>query len=103
MIKIEITIPLFYNDKKPIEQIKLDKIKNDLLKKFGGLTISGTNNGYWLDNNKEYQDLSKTYTIITELYNISDTEHFIKIYKKWLEDNLDQKEIFIVISDVKTI
>lgn len=103
MIKIEITIPLFYNDKTPIESFKLDKIKNDLLKQFGGLTISNQNIGYWLDDNKEYQDLSKTYTIITELYNIGETESFIKSYQKWLEHNLEQEKIFIVISDVKTI
>lgn len=101
MIKIEITIPLRYNDGSPIGQNTLDKIKRDLLNKFNGLSISAEIQGFWTKDNITYNDYNKIYTVIAE----SDTELelWLSIYKKWLEHMLDQKEIFIIISIVQQI
>ncbi len=101
MKKIEIIIPLFYNDGKEIEQTKLDKVKRELLGKFGGLSISPIINGYWINEKTEYDDINKVYTVITPEDN--ELNSWISNYKKWLEHMLDQKEIFIVISEVDII
>ena len=98
--KIDITIPLNYNDGKPIEYIKFDKIERELLREFNGLTISGENKGFWLDDRTVYLDTNKIYSVVTDKI---DVITWIKSYKKWLEHNLEQKEIFIVISEVSII
>ena len=101
MKKIEITIPLRYNDGTPIEQTKLDKIKRELLRQFGGLSISAEIEGFWTQDNITYNDYNKVYTVVTEFN--KDIESWISGYKKWLEHMLDQKEIFIVISEVDLV
>lgn len=101
MKKIELTIPLRYNDGIPIEQSKLDKIKRELIRQFGGLSISAETDGFWTNDNITYNDYNKIYTVITEFN--KDIESWITDYKKWLEFHLEQKEIFIVISDVNIV
>lgn len=102
MIKIDITIPLFYNDKTPIEQIKLEKIQRELRTKFGGLSISGNIQGQWYNNEdlNVYYDTNQIYTVVG--YD-DDIISWIRGYKLWLEHNLEQKEIFILISEVTKI
>lgn len=101
MKKIEITIPLRYNDGRPIEKIHLDKIKRELLTKFGGLSISAEIEGFWTKDNITYNDYNKIYTVVTK--EDSELESWINGYKKWLEYILNQKQIFILISEVSII
>lgn len=101
MIKIDITIPLFYNDGKPIEQTKLNKVKRELLRQFRGLSISNDSDGYWLNGDKEYNDINRIYTIITG--DTVEARSWITGYKSWLEHNLEQHDIFIVISKCEVI
>jgi hypothetical protein len=100
-IKVEITIPLRYNDGSPIETVRIDKIKRELVREFGGLSISGEIEGYWTKDNVTYCDFNKIFTVVCD-----DTEQNISWltgYKFWLKQLLDQKDIFIVVSEVKTL
>jgi hypothetical protein len=101
VIKIEITIPLFYNNKEPIEQIHFTKIKRELLRQFGALTISNQCDGYWTQDNKLYEDINRIYTIICEP--TKDNLSYIRGYKKWLEHQLEQESIFIVVTKCEVI
>ena len=101
MIKIEITIPLFYNHGTEIEPIKFEKIHRELLRQFKRLTISPEVKGYWINEKIQYIDINKIYSIIMQ--DTKDNISWITGYKKWLEHNLEQKEIFITKSEVDII
>ena len=83
MIKIEITIPLNYNNGRQIESDKLLFIENYLIAKFNGLSISAPQVGYWLNKRKLYTDNNEICTIITE--NNKDTIKHIKDLKQLLK------------------
>jgi|SRR6185436_6568773 len=101
MIKIEITIPLNYNDGKKIKQKKLDYIRDYILSKFGGLTITSNQAGYWVSKNKIYTDLVRTYIIVTE--STKQNIKWIEDLKQLLKTELKQEDIFIIKSEVKLI
>lgn len=101
MKQINITIPLRYNDGSPIEHDKLRKIRNELIRKFGGLSISSEIEGFWYHNDIIYSDFNKIYTIVVE--DNPDNINFIAIFKSFLKEYLDQKDIFITINEVELI
>lgn len=98
-IRLEITIPLFYNDKEYIPLSVLKSIRDDLIRKFGGLSVIHNNEGYWLDNGCCYQDNNDIYIVVTKELNLDWLEH----YKKWLIKVLHQHDIFMVLSKVKIV
>ena len=100
-IKVEITIPLRYNDGSPIETERIDKVRKELVREFKGLSISGEIEGYWVKDNITFCDFNKIFTIVCD-----DTQKnldWLTGYKNWLNYSLDQHDIFIVISEVKTL
>jgi hypothetical protein len=100
-IKVEITIPLRYNDGSPIEEKRIDKVRKDLVKEFDGLSISSETEGYWIKDNITFCDFNQIFTVVCDKTELNLT--WFKIYKKWLKQLLDQHDIFIVISEVKTL
>jgi hypothetical protein len=51
-IKVEILLPLYYNDNRDVEDKKFEKTHDYIKKQFGGLTIGDRPLlGYWIDPN----------------------------------------------------
>jgi len=100
-IKVEITIPLRYNDGSPIETERIDKVRKELVREFKGLSISGEIEGYWVLENMTYCDFNKIFTVVCD--DTIENLNWLIGYKKWLKHTLDQHDIFIVISEVKTL
>jgi len=100
-IKVEITIPLRYNDGSPIETERIDKVRKELVREFKGLSISAETEGYWIKDNITFCDFNKIFTVVCDdtIQNLN----WLIGYKKWLMHTLDQHDIFIVISEVKTL
>ena len=100
-IKVEITVPLRYNDGSPIETERIDKVRKELVREFKGLSISAEIEGYWIKDNITFCDFNKIFTVVSD-----DTEQnltWLTGYKKWLKHTLDQHDIFIVVNEVKTL
>ena len=101
MLKIDITIPLFYNNGNKIEKRYLDYIRDKLIVRFGGLTVINGIIGYWKDNNKLYTDINNIYSVI---YDNNDFNlNWFKDFKQELKTLLQQKDIFMVINEVHLI
>jgi hypothetical protein len=57
-IRVEITIPLYYNDETQIEPVKFLEIRRELTAKFGGCTSMSPAEGSWIDKDIEYNDIN---------------------------------------------
>lgn len=100
-LKVEITIPLRDNNGIPFEDVEFRKIRKTLIDKFEGLSISSEVEGFWVDKGITYNDFNKIYMVVMD--DIEDNISFITGYKHWLEHQLNQKDIFILISEVDLV
>jgi hypothetical protein len=62
-IKLHFKFPKIDNDKKPISPATFDKINNDLVEKFGGLSIEPPSEGFWKHEGLIYRDQTLEYII----------------------------------------
>jgi hypothetical protein len=94
----DLYIPLTYNDGTPIERIKLVRLRNRLLRQFGGLTFfPQRNEGFWTVAGVTYQDAIVIYRVIAG--DVRAARRFLRRLKEQLKGELDQEEILIVEKD----
>ncbi len=55
-MKFTTLIPLQYNDGTPVSESELQNIQSEFWTKYGGATVEGVVQGYWLDDGILYQD-----------------------------------------------
>ncbi len=66
MKEYDLYVPLTYNDGRPIESRKLVRLRNRLLREFGGLTFfPQSNEGFWTVAGVTYRDEIVIYRVIT--------------------------------------
>ena len=103
-IKIEIIIPIYYNDKTPIEDENFNLIYDTIKEKFSGVNVEVSNiKSQWLDQTtKKYiRDVNRRLWVICE-----DTEqnrNYFKSLKDPIEKILRQKEILMFITPIELI
>ena len=101
-IRVEILIPTLYNadsqgNRKPIEPSKQRNIKNQIIDKFGGITMYPLAvAGIWVDkktNERFYDDCIKFEACIPEK---EDLEKELEEWNQELKKYFDQFEIFMI-------
>jgi hypothetical protein len=91
----DLYIPLTYNDGTAIESRKLVRLRNRLLRQFGGLTFfPQSNQGFWTVAGITYQDAIVIYRVIAD--DVRSARRFLRGLKEELKRDLDQEEILIV-------
>ncbi|HEX5976846.1 MAG TPA: hypothetical protein VFY68_06195 [Nitrososphaeraceae archaeon] len=101
-LKVEILVPIFYNNGTNVEAEKYRIMFEELVKQFGAVSSEDNNiiNGYWINpqDNKAYADKNKVYWII-----VADTEenrlYFANLQNK-LESLFKQESILIYFTPV---
>lgn len=104
-LKVEILLPIFYNNGTNVESEKYRIMFEDLVKRFGAVSSEDNNiiNGYWINpqDNKAYADKNKVYWTI-----VPDTEenrqYFVNLQDK-LESLFDQESILIYFTPVMNL
>ena len=96
MYRIEICLPLSYNDKAPIEAEKFDITRKELIKKFAGLTAMQANpdfalEGWWATQGLTYQDK----IVVFRVDSLELDRRFWSKYKYVLKRRFSQEEIYI--------
>lgn len=100
-LKVEILLPLYYNEdesgiRNEMEGTKFTQTYDDLMDKFGGCTIDDTPLlGGWRDpeTNQVMNDENITYWVICE--NLEENVQFLKGFKDTLKERFQQKDIMI--------
>ena len=104
-LKVEILVPIFYNNGTNVEAEKYRILFEELVKQFGAVSSEDNNviNGYWINpqNNKAYADKNKVYWII-----VPDTEenrhYFVNLQNK-LESLFKQESILIYFTPILSL
>ncbi|MGI0046914.1 MAG: hypothetical protein ACREBB_06985 [Nitrosotalea sp.] len=102
-IRIDIILPVFYNDGKQIEDSKLLQTRKELAKRFGGCSFLRETYGTWIDPtyHKEYNDVNSIFFVIA--HKTQATLDFLKEYKEILKARFDQKDIMLTYQDINRI
>lgn len=104
MRKYEIYLPLKYNDGKDIEPEKIKQIKQELVAKFGAITVSSLSSPYqgtWKYSGVEYIDDIIKVEIVTS--GDRSTKAFLKSFKEHLKELLQQIDILITTHGIQVI
>ena len=102
MKEYELYIPIFYNDRRPVEAEKLASLQEILLAQIGGVTyFSVPNSGLRRMADVVYRDEVVIYRVITS--DVARARRFFELLKQQLKRELDQEEILIVERDVRTL
>ena len=104
MYRIELSLPLLYNDKSPIEIEKFDITRQELTRKFGGLTSTQVNtasalDGWWVNQGITYQDKIAIFRIDTDTF----SNRFWTKYKNLLKRRFRQEEVYITVTQINVI
>jgi len=104
MRRYEIYLPLKYNDGKEIESEKIKQIREDLIGKFGAITVSSRSSPYqgtWKYGGVEYIDDIIKIEVVTSSDKI--TKKFLKDFKERIKKSLKQKDILITTHGIQVI
>jgi uncharacterized protein YnzC (UPF0291/DUF896 family) len=104
MRKYEIYLPLKYNDGKDIEPEKIKQIKQELVERFGAITVSSRSSPYqgtWKYGGVEYiDDIIKVEIVVS---GDKLTKGFLKAFKERLKESLRQIDILITTHGIQVI
>lgn len=94
-LKVEILIPKFYNDKRPVEASKHIMTYREIFREFKGCTKDNSPLvGDWMsDEGKTYSDRNFSYWVICD-DNVA-TTHFLVNLKERLKERYAQKDIMM--------
>jgi len=102
-LRIEITLPQYYNNGKKVESSKFLVTKKELTDRFGGCTFLKPTLGDWVDDTTgiEYLDEPNSgFQVIVPKSKEAEMLAFFDEYKPLLKKRFRQKDIFIVVQDV---
>ena len=101
-IRVEILLPLSYNDGKPIEKYKFVNTERELAQHFGGCTTLIPVEGLWIDDDlKEYADINSGFYVVALLN--KESISFFEAYVKKLKKRFKQKHILLTFLPIRRI
>ena len=96
LIRVDIYLPLYYNNNQRIEKSKFVDTFNELVEMFGGCSADQYSIlGSWKDPNSDtiYNDENRIYHIICE--DKEENRTILRKYKEKLKERFQQKEIMM--------
>ncbi|MEW6482660.1 MAG: hypothetical protein AB1397_06675 [bacterium] len=100
-VRYEILLPLKYNDGTYVEYEKIQLTKRELIDRFGAITIEPQFFGWWVYEEKEYED--ELLRVVIDTQDTQKTEDFFKSYKEILKERFKQIEIWITAYPIRII
>jgi hypothetical protein len=98
--RYEILWPNRYNDGTPVEAEKFLTTYEELLVRFGGLSVQAESvEGYWLHEGERYEDSNRR--IFVDIEETPDTESFFANFKQVLKERFRQLDIWIVSHEIR--
>ena len=102
MKEYDIFVPLRYNDGRAIEAQKFQRLQEQLLRRFGGLTyFPQANQGFWKLGDVTYRDEIVIYRVLAA--DPRGAKRFLRTLKENLKVEFAQEEILIVERDVDAL
>jgi len=96
VIKASFYLPEYFNTGRPVPERVMRRIQDELIVRWGGFTIAGTVRGAWRDEDgRVYQDTSLKFELAMRAEDLDD----LRAYLRGLKDVLQQKAIYLEVSD----
>jgi len=95
MVKYEVVIPRYSNTGIHFKLNLHKATQEELIEKFGGLTVIPVGGGYWAKAGKIVKDEVMMYIVVG-----SECDKWMSNYKARLEDRYQQDVVFIIRSEV---
>lgn len=101
--RYEILLPLRHNDGREVEAEKLLQTKNELIQKFGALTVDPHPlEGRWTQRGVTYEDRLLKYTVDVER-DTDEIQRFFREYKEQLKQRFEQLDIWIIALPIRIV
>src|SRR5215831_3764340 len=100
-IRVEIILPLYYNDKTQIEPRKFFETRRELTAKFGGCTAMSPAEVSWIDKDIGYNDINSGFYVVAP--HTEDSIRSFRDYKEVLKKRFDQLDILITYYPIENI
>ena len=101
--RYEILLPLKYNDGSSVEPERLLQTKQDLVQKFGALTVDPYPvQGLWTHQGTSYQDALLRYTVDVE-EDTAAVQVFFGEFKEILKSRFRQLDVWIVAYPIRVV
>jgi hypothetical protein len=98
----ELYVPLTYNDGTPVAAKTIERIGQDLLEQYGGVTFfPQANEGLWRMGPVTFRDQIVIFRVLST--NVRASRRFFRTLKQELKTELGQEEILIVEKEVETL
>jgi len=101
--RYEILLPLRHNDGREVEAEKLLLTKNELIQKFGALTVDPHPlEGRWTQSGVTYEDMLLKYTVDVER-DTDEIQQFFREYKERLKQRFVQLDVWIIALPIRIV
>jgi hypothetical protein len=100
-IRLEIILPLNYNNGAKIEISKFLETQKELSTRFGGCTFITGATGTWISNGVKYDDINTIFFV--DAPNNEHTIAFFRDYKEQLKTRFEQLDIKITVFEIGEI
>lgn len=105
--RIEVYLPLADNDGSPIEDVKFDSIEDELVDRFGGVTVTQRQfplKGLWHSGERVFQDQVIVFTVM-DFHTETRIEvlRYLGRLKSRLKRKFDQLDVLITVQDLLAI
>lgn len=88
-----ISLPLFFNDGKPVPDSSIKYARSILIEKFGGLTQSAPVSGFWGNGRELFEDTLIILSVVVE--DTEDNRAWLKLYKLCQQSAFQQLEVWM--------
>ena len=101
--RYEILLPLRHNDGREVEAEKLLQTKNELVQKFGALTVDPHPvEGRWTQSGVTYEDMLLKFIVDVER-DTDETQRFFREYKERLKQRFEQLDVWVVAFPIRIV
>ena len=101
LIEVEIYLPAYYNDGRPILPIHLERTYDEVVERFKAYSIKEEIQGVWIYKGQKYEDINRVLSIVIE--DNKENRIWLGEFKERLKDRFEQVDIFIKVFPVDLI
>jgi hypothetical protein len=99
--RFELLIPSAYNDGRTVETEKIQRVRRDLVNKFGGCRVqpAAPYQGWWVHQDRTYEDWLVLFTVESDRTE-TNLRWFERLKNQILLREFEQEEIYLAVSEV---
>ncbi len=101
LVEVEIYLPTFYNNGRPVEKEQFNQTYQELIERFEAYSLKEEVRGTWLYKGKKYEDRNQVLSIVT--LDTKENRQWLSLFKETLKKRFQQIEIFMKIMPVDLI